>query len=88
MILYTKEEAASLLKVSKRTLERFLRAGDLRSYKVGSSVRISDEQLNVYLQRNLAPVHVQTMSNPGRKKRRKTATDEELLHYVPGMKVV
>ena len=88
MTLYTKEEAAAILKISKRTLERLMSTGEIRGYKVGGSVRISDEQIDFYLRGNLTPVHVSTMSKPGRKRQRKTASDRDLMHYVPGMNVV
>ena len=88
MILYTKDEAADLLKISKRTLERLLSSGEIRGYKVGGSVRISDEQMDYYLRTNLTKVHDQSMSNTGRKGKRKTISSRGRLNYVPGMKVV
>lgn len=45
--LITLREAASQLKLSVRTLERLISAGDLQAYKVGArSVRVDPEDLS------------------------------------------
>lgn len=86
MNLYTKREAADRLKISVRTLERLLASGNLRAYNVGRSVRISEEQLETYLQFNrfryIIPKNPNAGSGgSGKKKVPRT-------EYVPGMKVV
>ena len=85
MTLYTKKEAAEILKVSERTLERLMASGSLRAYKVNSQVRISEEQLQRYLSANtfafIIPKHPNAGSGGSGKKQKRTA-------YIPGMKVV
>ena len=42
-------EAAHLLGVSRSTLERLLRAGELRAVKVGTGVRVRRADLSAYI---------------------------------------
>lgn len=46
---YKVEEVAELLGLSRNTVFRLLKAGDLKSIKVGGSRRITVEQLDAYL---------------------------------------
>ena len=98
-MLYTKDEAAKVLKIGIRTLEKLIRDREMEYYRVGSSVRISEEQLKGYLDRHCTPMaltNVRSMSNPGSKtgskqgqrQKKNTAPEPDLRHYVPGMKVV
>lgn len=96
MTLYTKSEACDVLKIGMRTLERLITSKELEYYRVGCCVRISEEQIQNYLNRNcVKPVEksdVQYMSGTctkaGSKDKKKTASASDLRHYVPGMKVV
>lgn len=46
---YSVQEVADILKVSKRTIFRYLQAGQLHAVKIGKSYRISQEQLEAFL---------------------------------------
>lgn len=48
--IFTKKEAYTILKISSNTLDRLLLSGELEHFVVGSRVRISEEQLDSYLQ--------------------------------------
>lgn len=85
MKLYTKEEAAAELKIGKRTLERLISTGELGAYRVGGSIRISDEHIEFYLVNNAVKVHGPTQGQTGSRRRKKQTPR---IPYVPGMKVV
>ena len=48
--IFTKKEVQAILKISIDTLEKLLSSGDIEHFVVGSRVRISEEQLDNYLQ--------------------------------------
>ncbi|ABW19814.1 helix-turn-helix domain-containing protein [Alkaliphilus oremlandii] len=48
-ILYTPEELALKLKISKYTVYEMIKRGDISAHKIGRSLRISDAQLETYL---------------------------------------
>ncbi len=54
--LHTVQEAAGKLKVNARTVYRLLKEGELRSAKVGGSIRISDEMLEEFIANNSTPI--------------------------------
>lgn len=89
MKLYTKEEAAAELKIGKRTLERLISTGELGAYRVGGSIRISDEHIEFYLVNNAVKVHGQTQGQTqGQTGSRRRKKQTPRIPYVPGMKVV
>lgn len=47
-------EVAQLLRVSKMTVYRLITSGELRSARVGRSYRLTEEDVNAYLQRDNA----------------------------------
>ena len=47
--LYTIEEVADFLRVSIRTVRRYLKDGTIRGFKVGQNWRISDEEVSRYI---------------------------------------
>jgi excisionase family DNA binding protein len=49
--LYTKEEAAELLRVSPVTVHRHIKEGKLGSYRMGSRVLVSASHIEDYLAR-------------------------------------
>lgn len=51
MLVYTPEEVANELKISRRTVYNLLRRGDLDALRVGSLFRITEAQLQQYLSR-------------------------------------
>ncbi len=50
MTIYTLDELAELLKVTKRTLYNYVRSGKLEAVKVGREWRVTEEQLKDFLQ--------------------------------------
>ncbi len=54
--LVTIDEACAILHVSRRTMNRLLARGDLRSFKIGKLVRISPKDIAEYLEENTKPV--------------------------------
>lgn len=52
MKVYTPEEVAAMLKVSKITVYRHIKQGLLRASKIGQQYRISEEQLKDYFDGN------------------------------------
>lgn len=50
--LLTINEITEILKVSKLTIYRYIKAGKLSAYKVGRDYRIRQEDLNKLLRRN------------------------------------
>lgn len=47
--LYTTEEAAQLLKVTRRSIYTYLKSGKLEAVKIGNGWRISQEALEKFL---------------------------------------
>lgn len=47
-ILYTPEELAGKLKLSKYTIYEMIKRGDISAHHIGRSIRISDKQLEAY----------------------------------------
>lgn len=47
-ILYTPEELASKLKLSKYTVYEMIKRGDIQAHHIGRSIRISESQLELY----------------------------------------
>jgi molybdate/tungstate transport system ATP-binding protein len=48
-ILYTPEELAIKLKLSKYTIYEMIKRGDIKAHHIGRSIRVSESQLSVYL---------------------------------------
>jgi len=49
-ILYTPEELAQKLKLSKYTVYEMIKKGTIQAHRMGRSLRITESQLNIYLQ--------------------------------------
>lgn len=52
MKLYTIDEVAEYLRVTRRTIYRYIKQGKLPAYRVGDSWRFSDEDISEYLKNN------------------------------------
>lgn len=52
MKVYTPEEVAEIMKISKMTVYRHIKKGILRASKIGQKYRISEEQLQAYFDDN------------------------------------
>jgi len=50
--IFTVEEVSEILKVTTLTLRRYLRSGELKGSKIGGQWRISQEQINDFLDKN------------------------------------
>ena len=50
MTIYTLDELAELLKVTKRTLYNYVRSGKLEAVKVGREWRVTEDQLKHFLE--------------------------------------
>jgi len=50
MIYYTVKEVATMLKMHKQTIHNWIISGKLDSVKIGNTRRISQEQLNKFLE--------------------------------------
>lgn len=48
-ILYTPEELALKLKISKYTVYEMIKRGDIEAHHIGRNIRVSESQLNNYL---------------------------------------
>jgi len=46
---FTRKEIAKNLTISERSVDRLILTGQLKAYKIGRSVRISQEQLDEFL---------------------------------------
>ena len=51
-IFLTPKEVAETLKVTPRTIQRFIENGELEAVKVGRQYRITENALTSYLERN------------------------------------
>jgi excisionase family DNA binding protein len=51
LTLLTVQDAANYASVSKQTVRRWIRAGDLRILRAGRQIRIDESDLLAYLQR-------------------------------------
>lgn len=47
-ILYTPEELAAKLKLSKYTIYEMIKRGDIKAHHIGRSIRVSETQLELY----------------------------------------
>ena len=63
--LYTAQEIADKLKIKKTTVYELIKRGELGSSKIGKQLRISEEQLNRYLQGGDASVSEAPLPFPG-----------------------
>lgn len=48
-ILYTPEEIAKMLKLSKYTIYEMIKRGDIQAHHIGRSIRVSQSQLDLYM---------------------------------------
>lgn len=54
MTIYTLDEVSEMLKVTKRTLYKYLSEGKLPASKVGREWRVTEEQIKEFMQ-NMTP---------------------------------
>jgi len=58
MRLFTVEEASKILRVSKKTVYRWLKSGVLPYCKLGKSIRIKEEDLEALIEQSYVTVDV------------------------------
>jgi len=66
---YTPIEVANILKLNLNTVWRYIKEGKLPAFKVGRCYRISEEQLQEFMNHGLIRKGENTPINVGRKKR-------------------
>ncbi len=49
--LLTREEVAEFLKLSKQTVDRKIRSGEIPCVRLGTAIRVKPEQLRAYINR-------------------------------------
>lgn len=52
-MLYTREQAADYLQISIQTLDNYINEGEMDVYKFGRNVRISQEQIQNFLDQHI-----------------------------------
>ena len=57
MEIFSKQQVADQLNISTRTIDRLIFSGQLKAYKIGKSIRITQEQLNEFLNRSVYNPH-------------------------------
>lgn len=49
---YTPKQIAELFQVKKETIQKYIRKGDLKAIKIGNRYRVTEEQLQEYIEEN------------------------------------
>ena len=78
--IYTVDEAAQALRVSRGTVLRYIYAGQLKGAKIGKYWRITSQALNDFVQTGTEPNYMQKLprsENPGKRTPRKKAEPTE-----------
>ncbi|ATW25601.1 substrate-binding domain-containing protein [Candidatus Formimonas warabiya] len=63
--IYTAQEVADILKISKNTVYEMIKRGELLAYKVGNKMRISNQEIDDYMKRSLNGQAVRQITAPG-----------------------
>ena len=58
-MVYTRKEAAEKLKISLSTLDKFLFSGQMKAFRVGRQVRITEQSLQEFLDDHILRFDVQ-----------------------------
>ncbi|HDR7311486.1 TPA: helix-turn-helix domain-containing protein [Bacillus cytotoxicus] len=53
MQFYTIKEFANMVKISEKTVTRYIKTGDLKAVKFGGQWRITDQAVQEYIKNNL-----------------------------------
>ena len=56
LLSYSPEEVSKLLKISKGTIYELIKKGDLPSYRVGKKIRVSQSNLEAYINSSDKPL--------------------------------
>ena len=57
--VYTTEEVMGVLKVTKRTLYNYIKAGQLKAFKVGREWRVTEDALRDFTEHGTQPDYLQ-----------------------------
>ena len=59
--VYTTEEVMGVLKVTKRTLYNYIKAGQLKAFKVGREWRVTEDALRDFTEHGTQPDYLQKL---------------------------
>lgn len=59
--VYTTEEVMGVLKVTKRTLYNYIKAGQLKAFKVGREWRVTEDALREFTEHGTQPDYLQKL---------------------------
>lgn len=59
--VYTTEEVMGVLKVTKRTLYNYIKAGQLKAFKVGKEWRVTEDALREFTEHGTQPDYLQKL---------------------------
>ncbi len=62
--VYTTEEALEVLKVTQRTLYRYIKAGQIKAIKLGREYRITEDALKDFLERGTEDNYLDKLQKP------------------------
>ena len=62
--VYTTEEALEVLKVTQRTLYRYIKAGQIKAIKLGREYRITADALKDFLERGTEDNYLDKLQKP------------------------
>jgi excisionase family DNA binding protein len=57
--VYTTEEVLGILKVTKRTLYNYIKAGQIKAIKCGREWRVTEDALKVFLEHGTEPDYLE-----------------------------
>lgn len=59
--VYTTEEVLGILKVTKRTLYNYIKAGQIKAIKCGREWRVTEDALKVFLEHGTEPDYLEKL---------------------------
>jgi len=59
--VYTTEEVLGILKVTKRTLYNYIKAGQIKAIKCGREWRVTEDALKVFLEHGTEPDYLESI---------------------------
>ena len=62
--VYTTEEVLEILKVTKRTLYNYIKAGQIKAIKLGREYRITEDALKDFLERGTEDNYLDKLQKP------------------------
>lgn len=59
--VYTTDEALEVLKVTRRTLYRYIKAGQIKAIRMGREYRITEDALKAFLEHGTEPDYLEKL---------------------------